>query len=111
MNRLTLWVTAAFSGGIVVLMTSLGLIASLSILLLAVLLALRSRDRAVAVSGVLTGFGAIWSFLMVGQAGSAGATDNFGFWAAVGIVPLVVGCALVVPTVVRTLRSRQVAGG
>jgi hypothetical protein len=96
MNRLTLWVTAAFSGGIVVLMTSLGLIASLSILLLAVLLALRSRDRAVAVSGVLTGFGAIWSFLMVGQA---------------GIVPLVVGCALVVPTVVRTLRSRQVAGG
>lgn len=111
MNRPLLWVTAAFSGGIAILPISFGLIAFLLTVLLVVLLALRSRDRVVALSGLLTGFGAVWSFLMAGQVGSDGATDNFSLWIAVGVVPLVVGCALIVPIVARTMRSRAVVEG
>jgi hypothetical protein len=111
MNRPLLWVTSAFLGVIAILMMSFGLIAFLLTLLLAVLLVLRSRDRVVALSGLLTGFGAVWSFLMAGQVGSDGATDNFSLWVAVGIVPLVLGCALIVPIVARTIRSRPVAEG
>jgi hypothetical protein len=110
-NRLVLWVIAALAGGIAILSVSLGLITFLVTLLLLVLLALRSRSSNVAMSGLLTGFGAVWSCLIAGQLTSEGATDNAGFWLAVGVVPLIVGCAMAVPVVARTLHSRPIARG
>lgn len=110
MNRPLLWITMAVVGVTAVLMTSFGLIGFLATLVLAIVLVLRG-DRLVALSGLLTGFGLFWSVLMAGQVGSDGATDNFSFWIAVGIVPLVLGCALMVPIVARTMRSRPVSEG
>lgn len=79
MNMLLLWITTAVLGVTAVLMTSLGLIAFVVTLLLAVALVLRADHRVVALSGRFTGFGAFWSVLMAGQFGSEGATDNVGF--------------------------------
>jgi hypothetical protein len=89
-------------------MTSFGLLSTVLFVLLAIPLVVRG-DHAVALSGLLTGFGAFWSFLMARQAASGGTTDNAPFWIALGIVPLVLGCALTVLTAARTLRSRNIA--
>jgi hypothetical protein len=107
-NRLLLWVTTAVLGAASTLMTSFGLLAAILFLLLAVPLILRG-DHVVALSGLLAGFGAFWSFLMARQAASGGTTDNADTWIALGLVPLVVGCALMVLIVTRTLRSRTAA--
>ena len=109
MNRLLLWITTAILGAAATLMTSFGLVAALLFLLLAVPLVLRA-EHVVALSGLLTGFGAFWSFLMARQFASGGTTDNSDFWLAVGLVPLVLGCALVVVVAARTIRSRTIAG-
>ncbi|MEX1173123.1 MAG: hypothetical protein WEG56_10990 [Chloroflexota bacterium] len=95
-------------GAAATLMTSFGLLAAILFLLLAVLLILRG-DHVVALSGLLTGFGAFWSFLMARQLASGGTTDNAELWIALGVVPLVLGCALTVLIATRTLRSRRVA--
>lgn len=108
MNRLLLWVTMTVLGAAATLMTSFGLLAAILFLLLAVPLVVRG-DRVVALSGLLTGFGGFWSFLMARQAASGGTTDNADAWIAVGVVPLVLGCALIVLIATRTLRSRTVA--
>lgn len=108
MNRLLLWITTAFLGSAATLMTSFGLLAAVLFLLLAVPLILRG-DRVVALSGLLIGFGAFWTFLMSRQFASGGTTDNADFWTAVGVVPLVVGCALIVLIAARTGRSRTAA--
>jgi hypothetical protein len=95
MNRLLLWITTAVLGAVATLMTSFGLVAALLFLLLAVPLILRG-DRVVALSGLLSGFGAFWSVLMARQFASGATTDNAAFWVAVGVVPLVLGCTLIV---------------
>jgi hypothetical protein len=95
MNRLLLWITTAVLGAVATLMTSFGLTAALVFLLLAVPLILRG-DRVVALSGLLTGFGAFWTFLVARQLASGATTDNAAFWLAVGVVPLALGCALIV---------------
>lgn len=108
MTRPLLWITTAVFGVAATLMTSFGLLAALLVLLLMIPLILRG-DPVGALSGLLTGFGAFWSFLMARQFASGGTTDNADFWIAVGIVPLVLGCALIVPIAVRTIRSRTTA--
>ena len=70
MNRLLLWITTAILGAAATLMTSFALVAALLFLLLAVPLVLRA-EHVVALSGLLTGFGAFWSFLMARQFASA----------------------------------------
>jgi len=67
-------------------------------------------DHAVALSGLLTGFGAFWSFLMARQFASGGTLDDAQFWTAVGVVPLVIGCALLAFVAVRELRRSNAAG-
>jgi hypothetical protein len=109
MNRLLLWITAAVMGVVATLMTSFGLLAALLVLLLAIPLIIRG-DHLVALSGLLIGFGAFWSFLMARQFASGGTTDNAGFWIAVGWVPLVLGCALVGLVAARSVRTRTTAG-
>jgi len=109
MNRLLLWITTAVLGAAATLMTSFGLLAALLFLLLALPLIVRG-DHAVALSGLLTGFGAFWSFLMARQFASGGTLDNAQFWTAVGVVPLVIGCALLAFVAVRELRRSNAAG-
>ena len=109
MDRRLLWITTAALGAAATLMTSFGLIAALVFLLLVVPLVLRG-DRVVALSGLLTGFGALWSLLMARQLDSGGTTDNAAFWVVVGVVPLVIGCALVVLIATRPTRPQAAAG-
>ncbi len=109
MNRLLLWITAAVMGVVATLMTSFGLLAAPLVLLLAIPLIIRG-DHLVALSGLLTGFGAFWSFLVARQFASGGTTDNADFWVAVGLVPLVLGCALVGLVAARSIRTRTTAG-
>jgi len=102
MNRGLLWITTFVLGAAATLMTSFGLLAALLFLLLAVPLVVRGAHL-VALSGLLTGFGAFWTFLMARQFASGGTLDNSTFWLAVGIVPLAIGLALLVFVVWREI--------
>lgn len=109
MNPILLWVTTAILGGAAVLITSIGgLLGSVLFLLLATPLVVRG-NHALALSGLLMGFGGLWTLLMARQAATGGTLDNAGFWTAVGIVPLVVGSALLVIAVVGALRRSSAA--
>jgi len=106
MSRWLLWITTAMLGVAATLMTSLGLLAAILFMLLAVPLIIRS-DRLVALSGLLTGFGGFWLFLLARQYSSGGTLDNDAFWIAVGVAPLATGLTLLVATVARALGRRS----
>jgi hypothetical protein len=110
MNRPLQWITMAVFGAVATLMTSLGLLAALLFLVLAVPLVVRGAHL-VALSGLLTGFGGFWTFLMARQASSGGTLDNSTFWLAVGIVPLATGLALLVLVGWQEVSRRPVAHG
>jgi hypothetical protein len=106
MSKPLFWITSAVFGVVAILMTSLGLMAFALFAVLAVVLVARG-DRLVGASGLLTGFGAVWTFLM---ARSAGTTDNAAFWIAVGVVPLLFGCAMLVFIAAQSARSHPTSG-
>ena len=56
----------------------------------------RRPGGAAAVSGQFTGFGALWLALTAARAASGGILVDALFWAAVGVVALAVGIALLV---------------
>jgi hypothetical protein len=64
---------------------------------------------AIALSGLLAGFGACWSIRIARQVASGGTTDNADFWIAGGIVPLTVGCGLIALIAARWIGSRMTA--
>lgn len=98
-----LWITTAVLGAAATLLTSFGgLLASLLFLVLASPLVVRG-DHVVALSGLLTGFGGFWLFLMARQSASGGTLDSAEFWTAVGVVPFIIGCALLVLVAARAL--------
>ncbi|MGH2966871.1 MAG: hypothetical protein ACRDMH_16015 [Solirubrobacterales bacterium] len=106
MNRLLLWITTAVLGAAAALITGIGgLLAGLLLLVLAVPLVLRGA-HAVALSGLMTGFGTLWSFAMAQQPVTGGVLHDAEFWWAVGIVPLVIGGSLLVLVATRSLRRR-----
>jgi hypothetical protein len=109
MNRSLLWITAAVLGAAATLLTSFGLLAVGISLLLAVPLIVRG-DHLVALSGLLVGFGALWSFFMARQFATGGTLDNAQFWTAVGVVPLGIGCVALALVVVRESRHSITAG-
>ena len=109
MSRWLLWITTAVLGAAATLMTSFGLLAAILFMLLAIPLIIRG-DRLVALSGVLTGFGGFWLFLMARQSASGGTLDNATLWIAVGVVPLAIGLMLLVGIVARALVARQPVG-
>jgi hypothetical protein len=90
MDRRLLWIVSAALGAVTVVFTSFALIAVLAWGLLLVPLVLRG-DRLVALSGAVTGFGAVWTTL-IGSEWTSSSADTRAFWLAVGVVPLVVGC-------------------
>jgi hypothetical protein len=110
MNHLLLWVTTVVLGAAAALMTGLaGLLGSIVFLLLVAPLVVRGHHL-VALSGLLTGFGAFWLLLMERQFASGGTLDNAPVWTAVGVVPLVIGCTLLALVAVRALRQASAAG-
>jgi hypothetical protein len=110
MNRLLLWITTAVLGAAATLITSIGgLLGSVLFLLLATPLIVRG-DHAVALSGLLVGFGAMWSLLMARQFATGGTLESAQFWTAIGVVPLVIGSALLAVAVREAFRPRSAAG-
>jgi hypothetical protein len=109
LNRYLLWITTAVLGAAATLVTSIGgLFGTILFLLLALPLVVRG-DTAVALSGLLVGFGALWLILMARQFASGGRLDNAQFWTEVGVVPLVIGSALLAIALVAALRRRNAA--
>jgi hypothetical protein len=104
MNPVLLWVTTVVLGLAASLLVGIGGVIGFAFIVLAAPLVLRGH-RAVALSGLLTGFGGSWLFMVKRQFASGGRLDNADFWLAVGIVPLVIGLALAVGIVM--LRTRR----
>jgi hypothetical protein len=92
-SRSKLWFLGAMLGILTVLAAVFALTAAIVVGLLVIPLA-RKPGGPAAVSGLLTGFGALWLLLMVAESSSGGQLDNATFWAAVGAVPLAIGLAL-----------------
>jgi hypothetical protein len=103
-NRTLLWFVGVLLAVAVILASVLTLTLALLVALLAIPLA-RRRDGRVGLSGLLTGLGAIWLFLIANESGSGGTLDNAGFWVAVGVVPLVAGLAILSGIVLRELSA------
>jgi len=79
LNRYLLWITTATLGAVATLVTGIGgLFAGIVFLLLALPLVVRG-NTAVALSGLLMGFGALWLLLMGGQSSSGNTLDNAQF--------------------------------
>ncbi len=109
MNHGLLWVTTFVLGAVATLMTSFRLLAALLFPLFAVPLIVRGAHL-VALSGLLTGFGAFWTFLIT-QAAAGGTLDNSTFWLAVAIVPLALGLASLAFVAWRELARGSAAPG
>jgi hypothetical protein len=105
MNPVLLWVTTVVLGLAASLLVGVGGVIGFAFIILAAPLVLRGH-RAVALSGLLTGFGGSWLFMMERQFASGGRLDNADVWWAVGLVPFVIGVALIIGIVV--LRARRV---
>ena len=88
-----LWITTFVLGGVATVMTVFGPLAAFLTLLLAIPVIVR-RPHLVALSGLLTGFGGLWTYLVFRVVISGGIQENGTFWLTVGLVPLMVGLAL-----------------
>jgi hypothetical protein len=95
------WTLGAGLGVLVILSTVFGLIPAILIGLL--MIPISRRLGGTPVAGALTGFGALWLVLVLAQARSGGVLENAAFWIAVGVVPLVVGCAATAGLVVHAV--------
>ena len=88
-----LWITTFVLGGVATVMTVFGPLAAFLTLVLAIPVIVR-RPHLVALSGLLTGFGGVWTFLLVRIFTSGGIQENGTLWLAVGLVPLTIGLGL-----------------
>jgi len=95
MSRQNLWLLGAALGVATVLTSTLMFLVAVAVALFIVPLARRPGGLA-AVSGELTAFGALWFALIARESASGGTLDNATFWAAVGVVPLLIGVALLI---------------
>jgi hypothetical protein len=101
MSRLFLWLAGVMVSVIAILAAVFGPYGILLAMLLAIPF-VRRRDGRVALSGLLTGFGAIWLILLARQASSGGVLEDAVFWIAVGVVFLLAGLGLLASVAVRT---------
>ena len=90
------WIIAFALGCGATLMLVFGTVGALLMLLLAIAVVGRSPRHLAALSGLLTGVGGLWSYLIVQIFTTGGNQDNGMFWLVVGLVPLAVGLALLV---------------
>lgn len=96
-----LWAASAAMGGVAVLLTSLvGVVA-----VLVGLPFLFSRDRWVAASGFLVGFGVLWTGLITRQLTAGAERDGIvPFWLTIGLVPIAVGALLTSAVAIHQVR-------
>jgi hypothetical protein len=106
LNPALLWFTTLVLGLAASLLASQGILAALLALVLAAPLIIWG-DRLVALSGLLIGFGALWSAGMARQLAASARLDEYGFWVALGAIPLVVGLGLLVIVLWRRRRGRR----
>jgi apolipoprotein N-acyltransferase len=90
-DRRLLWAVSAAFGAAAIPFTSFSLLAVVAWVLLLIPWVVRGGH--LALSGVLVGFGAPWSLLMWRQL-TQGPGDNALGWTLVGVLPLVLGLAL-----------------
>jgi hypothetical protein len=104
-----LWITTFVLGAVATVMTVFGPLAAFLTLLIAVPVIVR-RPHLVALSGLLTGFGGLWTYLLVRVFTSGGMQDNGTFWLAVGLVPLAIGLTVLALVARRDRSARSVRG-
>jgi hypothetical protein len=105
LNPILLWFTSVVLGMAGTVLTGFfGLGAALIALVLAMPLVLRG-DRLAALSGLLIGFGGLWSLLLSSQIASGGHLSDPARWTFVGAAPLAIGFVVLVLRLARTLRS------
>ena len=90
LNAGRVWLGGFGVGCTAMFLTVLGPLAMLLAVLIGSPLLLR-EPRVLAISGLLTGFGGLWTLLLVRLLLSGASQDNAAFWLAVGVVPLAVG--------------------
>ena len=95
MSRQNLWLLGAALGIAAVLASALMFLLAGVVALFIVPLA-RKPGGLAAVSGELTAFGALRLALMARESASGGTLDNATFWAALGVVPLLIGVVLLI---------------
>jgi hypothetical protein len=104
MKLLGMWVVGLVLGAGVALLTGLlGVGAGAILFVLAVLIV--RRERFVAWSGLLLGFGATWLAGLARQATSGGSLEDSAPWLALGIVPLAVGLLMALVQIARHGRT------
>jgi apolipoprotein N-acyltransferase len=91
-DRRLLWVISAAFGAVAIAFASFALLALVAWVLL--LVPWIGRGGRAALSGVLVGFGALWSFLMWRQLTSQYPGDDSLAWTLLGVLPLVFGLVL-----------------
>ena len=103
MNRWLRWAAGVLWGAMATLFTSFGFPLALAVLVLGVVLL--KADRVVAISGPLAGFGMAWLLWLWRQSLTGGTMDG-STWPAVmfGLLPLLIGVALVMPSFVGWIR-------
>jgi len=89
-----LWIVAFVLGCVGTVMLDFGTVGALLLLLLAITVVSRTSHHLAALSGILTGIGGLWTYLLVQIFATGGNQDNGTFWLAVGAVPLAVGLVL-----------------
>ena len=88
------WIIAFVLGGAATLLLVFGTLGALVGLALAIGVVGRSPHHLAALSGLLTGVGGLWSYLIVQVFTTGGNQDNGTFWLVVGLVPLALGLTL-----------------
>ena len=106
MSRPLLWLSGVTVSVIAIPAAAFGLYGILLAMLLAIPF-VRRRDGRVALSGFLTGFGAIWLILLARGSSSGGVLDNAIFWIAVGVVILLSGLVLLASVAIRAPASSR----
>jgi hypothetical protein len=98
-NKMPILAGLAVGFALVVAAGSLGLMIAGLLMLLSVPLVVRGGLPVL--SAVLTGFGALWTVLVLGQLNRGGAAADDGLRLAVGLVPLALGLTLLVVAAAR----------
>jgi hypothetical protein len=107
LNPILLWFASAVLGMAGALLAgTFGLGAALIALVLAMPLVIRG-DRPMALSGLLIGFGGLWSLLLASQIASGGRTSDPARWIFVGAATLAIGFVVLLLRLARTLRSSR----
>ena len=104
MSKPVIWILSLVAGAVAAFLSGLLGWFAIGLVLFLFVPAFLRPIRLIALSGLLTGFGALWLLLLGNQARSGAEVNGAGFWAMVGVVPLALGLATLAVSVVRARR-------